>query len=205
MEKKLFLLLVILGSALANAQEGPTYALPPTIEYRQAQPIAVEGNPLAPEMTPAERERMLELHYAIRDMVASRVDNSPFSLPGAPLIPGSPSTVSLPNEEGATQYLPSDLILGRNNPNPRAANQSALAEPAAANEGIDVLFTGNTHAEFSRDGGVTYTNIPLGAGPPGAPNPCCDLVGVVHQCGPNLRERTAAGAKQAARWRRLLL
>jgi hypothetical protein len=67
------------------------------------------------------------------------------------------------------------LLIRRNNKNTRASQvSSTLAEPAAANEGFSVLYTGNTYASFSNDAGVTWTGIGLPAGHTDAPNQCCD-------------------------------
>src|SRR5437016_3984220 len=49
------------------------------------------------------------------------------------------------------------------------------AEPAAANNGRLVFAAGNfDHAEISTDAGLTWTNVPLPAGPSDAPILCCD-------------------------------
>lgn len=54
------------------------------------------------------------------------------------------------------------------------AVSSTLAEPAAANEGDSVFYTGNTYASSSDDSGAGWTHVALPAGPPDAPVPCCD-------------------------------
>ena len=67
---------------------------------------------------------------------------------------------------------PQNLVIGRNSRNTRAqvAGNSTLAEPAAANNGPLVFAAGNfAHAEFSNNGGATWTNIPLPGGPADAP------------------------------------
>lgn len=71
---------------------------------------------------------------------------------------------------------PSALTIGRNNQNTRANTStcgtgSTLAEPAAANEGPNVYFTGNLrHQEFSTNGGGAYTcAAAYPAGPAAAP------------------------------------
>lgn len=77
---------------------------------------------------------------------------------------------------------PGNLSVFRNRFNPRAATVgvgSTLAEPAAVNDGAHVFYMGNTHAEFSTDGGTTFTNVPIPAGPSDAQFPCCDPY-VVH-------------------------
>jgi hypothetical protein len=74
---------------------------------------------------------------------------------------------------------PSDFVVGRNVPNPNATcttgDCSTLAEPAAANEGRNVLYSGNLrHAEFSKNGGSTWTAFTFPAGPADATIPFGD-------------------------------
>lgn len=71
---------------------------------------------------------------------------------------------------------PGDLIIGRNNANTVANTNtcgtgSTLAEPASANEGRNVYYTGNLrHQEFSTNGGSTWTcAAAYPAGPAAAP------------------------------------
>lgn len=73
------------------------------------------------------------------------------------------------------------LVIARNHRNPVAAGNScgqaaSLAEPAAANDGRNVYYTGNfDHQEFSTDHGATYScAAPYPAGPAEAPFTCCD-------------------------------
>jgi hypothetical protein len=74
---------------------------------------------------------------------------------------------------------PSDFVIGRNVANPNATcttgDCSTLAEPAAANEGRNVLYSGNLrHAEFSKNGGSTWTAFTFPAGPGDATIPFGD-------------------------------
>jgi len=70
---------------------------------------------------------------------------------------------------------PSLLVFGRDVANPNAActtgNCSTLAEPAAANEGPHVFYSGNLrHSEFSTNGGTNWTAASaFPAGPADAP------------------------------------
>jgi hypothetical protein len=90
--KTLLALSLCLLTGVVNAQDQPqSPPAVPQITYTRAEAIPVEGYPLAPEMTPAERERMLELHYAMRDAIAARVNNNPPSAPGLPLVEGTPT------------------------------------------------------------------------------------------------------------------
>ena len=72
---------------------------------------------------------------------------------------------------------PALLVLGRNNKNTNAngALGDTVAEPAAANNARHVFAAGNLrHAEFSTNGGVTWSNVVLPGGPTDAPTLCCD-------------------------------
>ena len=68
------------------------------------------------------------------------------------------------------------LQVRRNNRNTRAtAVANTLAEPSAANDGLQVFYTGNTFASASGDAGATWSAVALPAGPADAPTACCDL------------------------------
>jgi len=63
-----------------------------------------------------------------------------------------------------------------NKRNTRAsAAGSTLLEPAAANDGNQVFYTGNTFASASGDRGATWSAVTLPEGPADAPSACCDL------------------------------
>jgi len=96
---------------------------------------------------------------------------------------GAESAIPLPEAaqtvpEAAARFhgTPSSLLIGRNNFNNRANTNtcgtgSVLAEPAAANEGPNVYYSGNLrHQEFSTNGGATYNcAAAYPAGPAEAP------------------------------------
>jgi hypothetical protein len=122
-------------------------------------------------------EALMLRKLQIREGMAAIADaTAPVAPPGLPAVVGRETR----EVEYATQYPgpPATFIIGRNNKNTRANTAglgSTLAEPTAANDGIQVLSAGNfNHAEFSVDGGVTYTNIALPGGPRDAPSLCCD-------------------------------
>lgn len=72
------------------------------------------------------------------------------------------------------------LSIVRNNRNTRAeAVSSTLAEPAAANDGNLVFYSGNTYNSYSPNKGATWGNRVIHAGPAEASVPCCDA-DVVH-------------------------
>jgi hypothetical protein len=58
---------------------------------------------------------------------------------------------------------------------------SQVTEPSAVNEGRHVLMSGNWYQSRSTDGGTTWTNLPIPAGPASAPNFCCDIDTVYDQ------------------------
>lgn len=131
----------------------------------------------AQALSEAQMEQLMQRKYRIRQILAAKADASaPVAPPGLPAGPARETqAVDFQTEYPGT---PSALIIGRNNKNTRANVSplgSTLVEPVASNEGVQVLSAGNfNHAEFSGDGGVTYTNITLPAGPADAPTLCCD-------------------------------
>lgn len=129
-----------------------------------------------PQLSAGELEALMRRKLERREKLASQVDNNPSSPRGLPLAPGHETQIGeaeeLDTEASKFHGTPSLLAIGRNNKNPQAntALGSTLAEPAAANNARQVFSAGNIrHAEFSNDGGVTYTNVPLPGGPPDAP------------------------------------
>ena len=147
----------------AHATEtGATQADPEQDLVRPAQA-------LAPNEVEALRLKILEK----REATADRVNNNPTGGPRAPKEErGTETTLAASTE---VHGAPNALVVGRNNRNSRAsAVGSTLAEPVAANDGIHVFYGGNTHFEFSTNGGSTWTPITIPAGPADAPFACCD-------------------------------
>lgn len=137
----------------------------------------------AATLSPQEAEALLQRKQQIRQRMITRANNQPPSPPGLPLQVG-PSTEVRAYEDPAVKFhgVPGTLILGRNNKNTRANGVlgSTLAEPVAVNNAAHVFAAGNfNHAEFSANGGVTWTNVPLPAGPADAPIACCDHDAVI--------------------------
>src|SRR5439155_24263461 len=111
--------------------------------------------------------RRLEL----REQMAPPEENNRPSPPELPLVRGRETQVAVPAD---AQVLgdPSLFVVGRNslNTNANSSNGNTLAEPAAANSAKHIFSAGNVrHAEFSTDGGLTYTNVPIPGGPTDAP------------------------------------
>lgn len=120
--------------------------------------------------TAAEQQKAAEGVLARREQVAA-------AQPAAPA-PAGVSALRPPPRPPQTfrQEAESEaLLVRRNNQNTRAsAVGNTIVEPAAANEGNTVFYTGNTFASSSLDNGVTWTNVALPAGPADAPTACCD-------------------------------
>lgn len=131
----------------------------------------------APALSPAQMEALQIRKLQMREQMAALVDNSPASPAGLPLVAGRETGVTTA-AEGQFPGNPASFIIGRNNKNTNANNAakgSTLAEPAAANNALRVFAAGNfNHAEVSVNGGVSWTDVPLPAGPTAAPIACCD-------------------------------
>lgn len=161
------------------------------VESGELQPDPPEAaKAAAVEISTAERRALLEGLLQRRAEMIGTVNNNPPSPPGLPLPIGRATELGSAQEaeagfEGAEARFPGNpalFIIGRNNKNTRANSTlgSTLAEPAAANNARLVFAAGNlNHAEFSMDGGVNWTNVPLPAGPADAPNLCCDHDAVI--------------------------
>jgi hypothetical protein len=113
--------------------------------------------------------KLEEIHEQMAEGVSQTIgDRSAIPLPKA--------ATTGPEAVGQFLGIPGALKIDRNNFNNRANNNTCgtantLAEPAAANEGPNVFYTGNLrHQEFSTDGGSTYTcAAAYPAGPTEAP------------------------------------
>lgn len=174
---------------VAPAVEAVTAAGVTSVQVGVVSPNPPEMDLIAPPpQTAAEREEMLERHEARRERFDAAVNNNPASPPG--VAPTAGRETAIAGQAETDFHTPPALnafVIGRNAFNARAATAgvgSTLAETSAVNEGINVLYTGNTHAEFSTNGGVTFpaaNNIPLPAGPATAPFVCCDLDSIYDQ------------------------
>ena len=124
-------------------------------------------------LPPAVRERKYELLLERRAELAAR---QTFPVPDS-----SGEQAGHPTEVGTAKTRVhgnvNEFVIGRNNENTLADDAgvgSALAEPSAANDGVQVFYTGNTFASFSINGGSTWTKVAIPAGPASSPAPCCD-------------------------------
>ena len=134
----------------------------------------------APQLSPAEREALMERLHQRREAAAAEVDNNPPSPPGVesePVPPTNATFLDANNSEWPGD--PTQFLIGLNSRNTRANNPavgSTLAEPVAVNNGKTIVSAGNWHIEYTFFMGQpgSYVNIPIPGGPARAPFPCCD-------------------------------
>ncbi|MDQ3991084.1 MAG: hypothetical protein M3245_02075 [Actinomycetota bacterium] len=140
-------------------------------------PEAVKGMPKAKALSPIDEMRLERSYENARAEAASRVP----AREGPPGPPLPAARQSHEDDAGRFHGAPGQFVTGRLVENARARTTacgagSTLAEPAAANEGRHVFYTGNLrHREFSTDGGTTWTCAnAYTAGPAEAPTPFGD-------------------------------
>lgn len=146
----------------------------------QAQEVQISPDPADVLTTPQKKnkkkrdKKMLARQQQMREELAAQVDQNPPSAEAA--LPDVAAADSNAGDFSDAQFhgTPSDFIFGRNNQNTRAnlanGNTSTLAEPSAANDGPYVIASGNLrHAEFSANGGSTWSDIAIPGGPADAP------------------------------------
>jgi hypothetical protein len=149
------------------------------IETGQVEPDDAGQLALAPasSLSTAQLEQLQLRKLQMREQMAALAQSSAASPAGLPLVAGRPTNATSADE---VQFHgnPATLVIGRNNRNTNANNPakgSTLAEPAAANNALRVFAAGNfNHAEVSQNGGLTWADVPLPAGPAAAPFVCCD-------------------------------
>lgn len=169
----------------------------------QPDPSSALGTPQR-QLSPADQEDLLARERQRRESAAATTRNNPQSPPGLPSAVGRGTELKneetqLPFTEEETRFPlpPGNFIIHRNNQNPPTLSQSTLAEPAAANNGAQVLATGNfSHFEFSTNGGATWTKATFPAGPADAPFSCCDN-DVIHDKGRGVTFLSALYVNQA--------
>lgn len=147
----------------------------PAMDVLTTTPAAVvrPDGPLPPSSITAERMAELnERHLELRERVALA---QPVPLGAAPS--AGATGVARVEPTGVTGGVSTQsLLVRRNSRNTRAtAVSNTLAEPAAANDGNAVFYTGNTYASSSTNNGATWANVSLPGGPADARNRCCDL------------------------------
>lgn len=171
----LLALAVVYGSSPpAFAQEVARYQVQTgTIAPDSAAALEATQVQLSRDQLEALQRRKLEL----RERTAALWERNVEGPPGPPMARGRETEVQQPYD-AQFHGVPGLLIIGRNNLDTNgnnAAKASTLAEPAAANNALDVFAAGNfNHAEFSSDGGTTWADVALPGGPADAPILCCD-------------------------------
>lgn len=131
----------------------------------------------AKAITAAQHDALVKKQQDLRDAMAA--GEQPAAGPTGPTQASAAPSQAV-DKPADTEFhgSPGTFVFGRNNRNPQAnctTDCSTLAEPAAANEGPHVFYSGNfRHAESSTNGGVSYTNVGFPAGPADAPTACCD-------------------------------
>jgi len=177
-------------SFLAGAWSIPVPGRAQETDATQAvgETTVLSPDPLSALSTPAvgltaqQRETLLTRKRELQKNAAASAQADPPSPAGLSPVEGQ-GTDLVGNDESQFPSPPEALIIIRNNANPPTLSQSTLAEPAAANNGAQVLATGNfSHFEFSTNGGVSWTKSTFPAGPADAPNDCCDN-DVIHDRG----------------------
>jgi len=175
-----------MGEALSAAEQEALLEKEGQLRESAVSEVLLEPDPLsaletqAVALSPAQEESLLERKRQLRERIGAAARNDPPSPAGLSSVVGRGTELLdaayFPNPPGA-------FIIHRNNLNPPTLSQSTLAEPAAANNGAQVLATGNfAHFEFSINGGATWTKGTFPAGPADAPIPCCDN-DVIHDKG----------------------
>jgi hypothetical protein len=165
----------VLAQSALSATPGPSSVVVDRLAPDTETEAAAEA------LAPAQREALIQRHLALREQFDARVNNAPVSPAGVAATAGAEiQTAGEATGEFHTPPALNALVVGRNSLNPRANSTlgDTLAEPTAVAEGNRVFYTGNTHAEFSIDGGATFPaaqNVAIPAGPATAPFVCCDL------------------------------
>lgn len=128
-------------------------------------------------LTAAQREAIEERREALEAAAEARVNNHPPSPPGLPLV-RDPETPVAPFGALATQapLTPDAYVLGKSvtNPNVALAGQTTIVEPSISNQSLNAFYLSNDRADYSSDGGNTWTQLTIPGGPPDAPVFCCD-------------------------------
>lgn len=150
----------ISGTALGQEGAAGVLAGVASLEFPEAKEALLA--PAVP-LSEAQREAMVKRRDAIREATSAKGGGTAHGADHH-----SPVT-ALPAESEANR-------VGRNFRNTRAqVVSSTLAEPAAANDGAEVFYGGNTYFSRSTNHGATWVADVIPAGPADAQFACCDL------------------------------
>jgi len=165
----------------------------PTIETTSGVLSRAPDNVPHPTMSPQERELMRDRFEEFIEHGQGEINENPPSEPGRPLV-ADPETVLVENPAvlsagtaastspsanhgrlGAVATSnPGDLVIGKKVSNPNPVGHTPVVEPNVSNMSLSVFYLTNDVADYSVDGGTTFTPLTIPGGPSDAPNFCCD-------------------------------
>ncbi len=178
---------IVASSALAQQE--------PAIETSSGVLSRAPDNVPNPAISPAERELMRERFEELIEHSQGTIDDNPPGPPGLPLVEdpetvvvelvpsnngGSAASAAHPpnNQErlsaAASTSDPGDFVIGKKVSDPNPVGQTLVVEPGVSNMGQSVFYLSNNLADYSADGGTTFTSLTIPGGPSDAPNFCCD-------------------------------
>lgn len=148
---------------------------PPLVQYSTETLERVPSDIPLPPMSSAERQAMREREWAIEEEADAAVNNNPPSPPGRPLVRDAQTMLASDTAMRAA-LAPDALVVGKSvtNPNLPLPGQTSVVEPSISNQSLNVFYLSNDRADFSSDGGTTFTRMKIPRGPVDAPNFCCD-------------------------------
>jgi hypothetical protein len=137
--------------------------------------------PPSPQLTAAQREAMLE-RYEAREAAESFESLPLIGPPGRPLVHDADVPVIHLADAAISSGPPplaGDFVIGRTVINTSLPTEGGaqVAEPQTSNMGLHAFYLNNTQADFTTDGGATFTSIDLEAlrkPPIDASVYCCD-------------------------------
>lgn len=148
---------------------------PPPVQYSTETMERVDSDIPHPPMSNVERQAMRDRKWAIVAAANVAVSNNPPSPPGRPLVQDA-QTMLASDATLRAALAPGAFVLGKSvrNPNLSLAGQTSVVEPSISNQSLNVFYLSNDRADFSNDGGTTFTELTIRSGPADAPNFCCD-------------------------------
>lgn len=148
---------------------------PPLVQYSTETMERVPSDIPHPPMSSAERQAMRDRKWAIVAAANVVVNNNPPSPPGRPLVRDAQTLLASDTTLRAA-LAPDAFVLGKRvtNPNLPLPGQTSVVEPSISNQSLNVFYLSNDRADFSSDGGATFTQRTIPGGPADAPNFCCD-------------------------------
>lgn len=146
-----------------------------------------------PVLSPDQRETIIENFNNLMEEAEALAGEIPSGSPGNPLIQDpetslieTPLSLNAQDSSGdghqqhqavsatAAAPAPGDFVLGKKVVNPNLPGNTIVVEPSVSNMSLDVFYLSNDRADYSSDGGKTFSKLTFPGGPPAAPNFCCD-------------------------------